>query len=457
MKVSSKSVLFPPVGGKEVTADFDGGDITSDCGALLVARADDKIGLTRAMSDQIVDVRQSSKVRHTVGSLLRQRVVAIACGYEDANDFDTLSSDPAIKLACGRAPKSDGDLGSQPTISRFENRVSKKDVAAMGYAIARRVVAELPAKTRQVIVDIDAYEDPCHGQQEFEFFNGYYDSHCYVPLAVYVTGQDGVQRLIGAILRSGKGGSAGVASAIKVAVAAVRERFPAARIILRADSGFGNADVLWLCEKLNIYYALGLAGNERLQALSTRTQMQACWLYTFGKEQWEGIRAGGNMPDGPGICRVFAGFDYKAGTWRHERRVIVKAEITSGELNPRFIVTNMPISARKAYGFYCGRGDIENRIKEFKLDLYAGRTSCHRFVANQFRLLLHVAASVLMTAIQEAARGTVLAKAQAGTIRLRLLKLGARVVETTRRVWLHMSSSFPNQAAWTAVYAALGP
>lgn len=231
MKVSPQLFLFPPVRGKEVTAGFDGGDITSDTGALLVARADDRLGLTRSMSDQIVDARQSSKVRHTVATLLRQRVVAIACGYEDANDFGSLASDPAIKLACGRSPKTGPDLGSQPTISRFENRVNKKDVAAMGYAIARRVVAELPAKSRQLVIDIDAYEDPCHGQQEFEFFNGYYNSHCYVPLAVYVTGADGVQRLLGAILRSGKGGSAGVAGAIEVAVAAVRERFPSARII----------------------------------------------------------------------------------------------------------------------------------------------------------------------------------------------------------------------------------
>jgi hypothetical protein len=447
MKVSPELLLFPSVHGKEVAAGFDGGDITSDCGALLVARADDKIGLTWAMGEQIVDSRQSSKVRHSVGSLLRQRVVAIACGYEDANDFSTLACDPAMKLACGRAPKSDGDLGSQPTVSRFENRVSKKDVASMGYAIARSVVSQLPAKTRQLIVDIDAYEDPCHGQQEFEFFNGYYNSHCYVPLALYVTGPDGVQRLIGAILRSGKGGSAGVESAIEIAVGAIRERFPAAKIILRADSAFGNADMLWLCDRLRLSYALGLASNERLQALSVRTQMQVCWLYTFGKARWD-------QPEG---CRVFGGFDYKAGTWEHARRVIVKAEITNGELNPRFIVSNLPFPAQKAYGFYCGRGDIENRIKEFKLDLYAGRTSCHRFVANQFRLLLHVAASVLMTAIQEAAKSTTLARAQAGTIRLRLLKLGARVVETTRRVWVQMSSSFTNQAVWAGVYAALGP
>jgi hypothetical protein len=284
-------------------------------------------------------------------------------------------------------------------------------------------------------------------QQEFEFFNGYYDSHCYIPLALYITGPDGMQRLIGPMLRSGKGGNVGVESAIRVAVGAIRERFPTAKIVLRADSGFGNADVLWLCDKLKLSYALGLAGNRTLQALSTKPQMQACWLYTFGKERWES----------DGACRVFAGFGYKAGTWSYERRVIVKAEITERDLNPRFIVTNLRVPLQEAYAFYCRRGDIENRIKEFKLDLNAGRTSCHRFLANQMRLLMHVAASILMTAIQQAAQGTSLEKSQVGTIRLRLLKLGARVIETTRRVCLQMSSSFPNQAAWAGVYAALGP
>jgi hypothetical protein len=239
-----------------------------------------------------------------------------------------------------------------------------------------------------------------------------------------------------------------VEAVIKVAVAAVRERFPKAGIILRADAGFGNADVLCLCDELKISYCLGLASNSRLQTLSTRAQMQGCWLYTFGKAQWQD----------QGVCRLFRQFHYKAGSWKRKHRVVVKVEITEGKLNPRYIVTNLyKSSPEKAYAFYCGRGDIENRIKEFKLDLFAGRTSCHSFLANQFRLLLHLAAAVLMTAIQEAARGTSLATAQAGTIRLRLLKLGARVVETTRRIWMHMSSSFPCQAVWQQVYAALGP
>ena len=448
MTNSVQTLLFPAIAGKEIVGRFDGGDITSDCGAMLLARADSKIGLVKAMTDQIVDQRQASKVQHSFRELLMQRIVAIACGYEDANDFDHLRTDPAIKLACSRAPQSDPALASQPTLSRFENRVDRKDIYCMAQAIAGRVVSQLPNKTKRVIIDIDAYDDPCHGQQEFEFFNAHYDTHCYLPLVVFVTPEDGRQRLMGAVLRSGTAGNKGVEAVIRLAVAVIRSRFLRVKIILRADAGFGNAHILQLCDDLKISYCLGLGSNRRLQTLSTRTQMQACWRYTFAKHEWR--------PEG--ACRVFSRFDYKAGPWKRKHNVIVKAEITQGALNPRYIVTDQyKRSPKKAYEFYCGRGDAENRIKEFKLDLSAGRTSCHRFLANQFRLLLHVAAAVLMNAIQIAAKDTQFANAQASTIRLRLLKLGARIVETTRRIWLHMSSSYPNQQEWYKIHSALSP
>lgn len=447
-KDTSLSLDFPALAGKEVTARFDGGDITSDAGALLLAQADMKTGLIDAMAGEILDERQAAKVRHPLTTLLRQRVIAIACGYEDANDFDVLASDPAFKVACGRAPQSGQDLASQPTLSRLENRVNSKDIYCMAHAVARSVISQLPKRTKRVVIDIDAYEDPCHGQQELEFFNAHYDTHCYLPLAVFITPEDGSQRLMGAVLRSGKGGNAGVLAVIRLAVALVRERFPRAKIILRADAGFGNAAVLALCDKLKISYCLGLASNSRLQTLATHTQIQACWRYTFAKEEWKD----------EGVCRVFGRFDYKAGPWKRKHNVVAKAEITHCALNPRYIVTDLyKRSPQKAYSFYCGRGDAENRIKEFKLDLSAGRTSCHRFKANQFRLLLHTAAAVLMNAIQQAAKKTEFAKAQVATLRLRLLKLGARVVETSRRIWLHLSSSYPNQWAWHTVHAALGP
>lgn len=445
---TSLSFEFPSVSGRQVTARFDGGDITSDCGALLLAQADKKIGLVEAMAAQIIDERQGSKVLHPVATLLRQRVVAIGCGYEDANDFDHLATDPALKLACGRAPKSDPDLASQPTLSRLENKVNSKDIYCMAEEIARRVVWQLPKKTRRVVIDIDAYDDPCHGQQEFNFFNAHYGNHCYLPLVVFLTPNNGPQRLLGALLRSGKAGNAGVRAVIRRAVALVRERFPRIRIVLRADGGFGNDKVLRLCGDLQISYCLGLGTNRTLQTLSTHTQMQACCKWAFARDQWRE----------EGVCRVFGRFDYKAGSWKRMHNVVVKAEITQGELNPRFVVTDLyKRSPKGAYAFYCGRGDAENRIKEFKLDMAAGRTSCHRFLANQFRLLLHAAAAVLMNVIQQAAKGTAFANAQAATIRLRILKLGARVIETARRIWLHMSSSYPNQQAWRCIHAALGP
>ena len=447
---SIQPLLFPALStvGKDIVAQFDGGDITSDAGILLLAQADKKMGLVDAMADEMIDERQSAKVQHSIPTLLRQRIFAIGCGYEDANDFDYLHTDPALKVACGRAPQSGHDLASQPTLIRLENRVNSKDIYCMAHAIARCVIAQLPKKTKQVIIDIDAYEDPCHGQQELEFFNAHYDSHCYLPLAIFITPKNGAQRLLGAVLRSGKAGNAGVRAIIRLAVRIVRERFPKIKIVLRADAGFGNAQVLRLCDQLKVSYCLGLSSNKRLQILSTHTQMQACWRYTFDKAQWQA----------EGLCRVFGRLNYKAGTWQRQHNVVVKAEITQGALNPRYIVTDLyKRSPQKAYEFYCGRGDAENRIKEFKLDLAAGRTSCHRFLANQFRLLLHVAAAVLMNRIQQAAKDTSFAHAQAATIRLRLLKLGARVLETTRRIWLHLSSSYPSQEAWRQVHRALSP
>ena len=446
MSSSNLEMMFPSVNGKTVTGRFDGGDITSNCGALLVSEADRKIGLVSALSASIADKRQAAKVRHDLGTLLSERVCAIACGYEDVNDLNWLRADPALKLACGQAPQSDPSLASQPTISRLENSVTKKDLVRMGRTLASRVVGQLPQQTKRVVLDIDAMEDPCHGQQEFEFFNGFYDSHCYLPLLIYVTDETGRQRLMAVLLRSGKPGNAGVHALVKRAVSILRDRFPDIEIVLRADAGFCNDRMLRLCDTLKLSYILGVSGNKRLHTLSESTQMQACCKYTFEKAIWEE----------EGVCREFACFQYKAASWDKKRTVVVKAEITQGALNPRFVVTNVYKECpEQAYEFYCARGDRENRIKEFKLDLAGGRTSCHRFLANQFRVLLHTAAAVLMSVIQEAASATQWATAQAATIRVRLLKVGARVVETVRRVWIHLSSSYPDQAAWHTIHRAL--
>jgi hypothetical protein len=307
--------------------------------------------------------------------------------------------------------------------------------------MAERVISQLPERTRRVIIDVDPTEDPCHGQQEFEFFNGHYGCHCYLPVHIHVTGDDGRQRIIGSVLRPGNSGpTKGFASVLRIAIRLIRERMPDVQIILRADSAFGVCDVLNFCEDMGIDYCLGIKGNNVLHALTTLVQMDACLKY-----KWEGNG-----------CREYGSVSYKAGSWRHARRVVVKAEITQGELNPRFVVTSFKeMSDEEAYEFYCGRGEQENRIKEMKLDLSSGRTSCHSFLANQFRLLMHTAACMLMGVLQESLAGTRFAKAQIGTLRTRILKVGARVVETARRIWFHLPSSFPAQDAWRRMYTAL--
>lgn len=445
---SCLDLAFPAVGGKPVDARFDGGDLTSDAGLLLIRQADRHIGLTKAMSTGVTDRRQQAKVEHTFGEMLRERVYAIACGYEDANDLDTLRWDPALKLACERRPLSGPALASQPTVSRMENGLRPRDLLAMATAMAQRVVAQLPADTRSVILDVDATDDPCHGQQELEFFNRYYDAHCYLPLHLYVTGPDKKQRLLGSLLRPGNASyRLGLLGMLRRAVKLLHARFPGLRILVRADAGFGYADVMGFCEKHDLRYLLGLTSNKRLAVLSTPVQMRAAVRHgRHGFDGWTGPEDG---------CRLLDEFGYKADTWPHKRRVVVKVEVTQGKLNPRYVVTDLRGTPEKVYDFYCERGDRENRIKELKLDLGSGRTSCHRFAANQARLLLHTGACILWQTVQEAASGTRWSTAQIGTLRLRLLKVAARVVETCRRIWLHLPTSYPNQDVWAHLHRRL--
>jgi Transposase DDE domain group 1 len=452
---SSLSLDFPALSltlCKEVVARFDGGEITSDAGLVLLSQADRSICLTQALADAIDDQRQVSKVEHTYWTLLQQRIYAIACGYPDANDLNTLRHDPALKLACGRCPKTEPALASQPSLSRFENTLTAKDLLRMGKVVARKVIAQLPQGTKRVILDVDASDDPCHGQQEFEFFNRHYDCHCFLPLYLFVTDESGCQRLLSILLRPGKAGATlGLTGLLRQAVSLLRERFPHTKIVLRADAGFGCDKVLRLCDRLRIGYVLGLAQNSRLQEFSTSCQIRAAIRHKF---------------EGDG-CREWGSFLYKAHSWHKERQVVVKAEVTRGELNPRYIVFGgnsgkdggEPFLSEKSpqdlYLFYCGRGDIENRIKEMKLDLNSGRTSCHSFLANQARLLLFAAAGVLLGVLKQAAFDTKWAKATLGTLRLRLLKVGARVVESYRKIWLHLPTSFPEQATWRTMHQRL--
>lgn len=440
MNNSTFDLTFPAVGGREVVSRNDGGDITSDAGLLLVSLADKKLGLTEAMADSITDYRDQSKVDHQVIEMLRERIYAICQDYEDANDLDTLRHDPALKVSCKKLPKSGEALASQPTISRFENMPGTKEQLGMAVAMAKRVISRLDNKTSRVIIDVDPTVDPAHGQQQLELFNAHHGCHCFLPVMIHITGDDSLQRIIASVLRAGNSGATkGIKSILKIAVRLLREQLGNVQIILRADSAFGVCDVLDFCEDMDIDYILGMKANNPLHSLSTCVQMDAALKY-----KWEGNG-----------CREYCSVSYKAGSWRHARRVVVKAEITQGELNPRFVVTSLDMSDEAAYEFYCARGEQENRIKEMKLDLNSGRTSCHRFLANQFRLLMHTAACMLMGVLQESLEGTKWAKSQIGTLRTRLLKVGARVVESARKIWFHLPSSFPAQDAWRRMYAAL--
>jgi len=441
MNDSTLAIEFPVVAGRKVTCAFDGGQITSDAGLLVVGKADRLCGLSAVMAQSVSDRRQSSKVTHEMVDLIRERVYAIAMGYEDANDLDSLRSDAALNVACLKPASSAGALASQPTISRFENSVARSGLLRMGLEMARVVVSQLPADTRKVMLDIDATDDPCHGQQELSLFDGHYGRYCYLPLYMHITDQTGRQRLLGTLLRSACGRSnKGVMSFVRLAVRAVRQRFAEAEITIRGDCGFGYGELMNWCDANGIGYVFAFQSNKSTDRLVAPLE--------------EDLSANRHLhEDG---YREYGEYAYQAKTWLTSRRLIVKAEVCPSGIDMRLVVTSdVKRTPGEAYVWYTQRGDRENRIKEMKLDLCSGRTSCHRFLANQLRLLLHSAACILMGVLQHALEGTRWARAQVGTLRLRLLKVGARVVQSCRKIWFHLASSFPDQDIWCLLYGKL--
>ena len=439
----SADLTLSPLSTKPVVIRADGGALTSDAGVLLLQELDARLGLTRRLAECLADRRDPAKVRHDVRALLRQRIYQIALGYEDCNDADRLRSDPALKLAVGRAP-SEGDLASQPTLSRLENAVTWRDCWRISEALLECYLQRhCKHPPRRIVLDVDATDDETHGHQQLAFFHGYYDEHCYLPLLVFAQAEgEGEQELIGALLRPGNvhGGHQAMAL-IKALVRRLRQAFPECVIELRADSALARPEVYDGCEKIAIPYTISLPKNERLREIAQPWMRDAQAIHAETGEK----------------VQVFGEFAYAAHTWSRERRVICKAEVMSQGENPRFVVTSRCRPQPKAlYRFYCQRGDPENRIKELKLDLKADRLSCHRFWANQFRLLLHAAAYVLMQAMRAALAGTELARAQVATLRLYLLKVGARIRESVRRVLVQLPSAYPWFELWHRL-ARAGP
>jgi hypothetical protein len=404
-----------------LVADFEGGEITSDAGGLLLREADRRLGLTEALSACIPDRRQDSKTRHSILEMVRQRVYGIALGYEDLNDHDHLRHDELMKVAV----EEDHALASSPTLCRFENGVGRASLSAMAEVFVERFIASFRTPPKELILDFDATDDTVHGSQEGRFFHGYYDSYCFLPLYVFC----GDKLLVARLRPSNIDASKHAWGILSLLVRRFRREWPEVRIVLRADSGFARWKMMRWCDRNDVGYIVGLARNARLARASApwREEAQVAFDATRVKQ------------------RIFGEFSYAADTWDVERRVVVKAEHGVQGANPRYVVTNLEGDPEALYDrLYVKRGEMENRIKEQQLHLFADRTSAHDFEANQLRLLLAGAAYVLVEFIRSAAlAGTELARAQCDTLRLKLLKIGARIVRSVRRVMLHLAGGYP--------------
>ena len=431
---TQKEFRFPSFDRRKIEANFEGGNVSSDGGVLLLRQAERRLGLIKALSACLPDPRDPALITHTQQELLRQRIFGLAQGYEDLNDHDTLRHDLAWQTAVERETA----LASSPTLCRMEQRLDRRAAVAMHRVLVDQFIASFSAPPKELILDFDATDDRVHGQQEGRFFHGYYGDYCFLPLYVFCG-----EQLLVSYLRPSKIDPARHAWAIlKLLVARLRQEWPEVRITLRADSGFCRRKMLAWCDSAGVDYIVGLARNSRLEALGAPLMGQAEAAFAQSHEKQ----------------RHFAWLEYGAESWDRMRRVIAKAEYSEQGRNPRFVVTSLEGDAEQLYAqVYCARGEMENRIKEQQLGLFSDRTSCHAWWANQFRVLLSAAAYVLMETIRRVGlAGTELARAQVGTIRLKLLKLGAVIVRNTRRIRFLLSSAFPEQELFWQVAARLG-
>ena len=452
MKDSAAAIQLPLLPHKPVAVDFDGGDLSSDAGLMPLALADQQTQLTRRLAAAVADPRDPDRIAHSMHDLFRERIYLIAQGYEDANDATSMRHDPLLKLAVGRSPE-EPSLASQSTLSRWENAVTARDLLRMATVLVDQFVARCGPAPRRIVLDLDPFADECHGHQQLSLFNGHYDGYCYLPLYLCGSIDGGPAYVIGALLRDGLAAPPeGACFMLRRVVKAIRARYPAVEILVRGDGGFGVPEMLNFCHDQELLFCFGKPQNARLHALSERYQMWAAIRYSQTKQPH----------------REYGEFRYQADSWKAPERTIVKAEVTQGKLNPRFVVTNLGAGleggetsaeewgAEAVYAFYCGRGaNPENRIKEFTLDLAGDRLSCQAFLANQFRLLLHVAAYALIQTLQTALAGTALALAQAGTLRVKLLKVAARVWVRCRVVRVQLPTSYPWQRLWRQLVARL--
>jgi DDE family transposase len=417
-----------PVGAKAVELDFDGGRLSSDAGLVLLKDPDEQLGLTHNLAAVLSDPRDPRRVHFTQRDLLKQRVLQIAAGYEDANDANTLRHDPIFKLLLDRLPETGAPLASQPTISRFENRVSRTELYRMALVLVDQFLAAYVRPPKLIVLDFDDTEDPVHGGQEQARYDGYYGGYCFLPLHLY-EGLSG--RLITTIFKAKRFTGAQMLAVLTRLVKRLRQAWPHTLLIFRGDSHFAYPEVMqWIEEQPDLSYVTGLTSNRVLTELAREIVEQAKRAYER---------------DGGKITR-FHSTRYQAGTWSRSRRVVIKVEVSAQGVNTRFVVTDMEYARTKVLyqQIYCARGQAENEIKDHKLYLKSDRTSCHRFEANQFRLFLHSAAYVLLDTLRrEVLKTTPWASATMETIQLHLLKLGARVQECTDWIKISLPSSCP--------------
>jgi hypothetical protein len=434
---------FPAVGRKKLTADFDGGRLTSDGGVMLLAMAERRLGIADRLARAFPDRRDPSRITHTLADMIRARAFAIACGYEDADDLDSLRVDPAFKLACGRLPETGADLCSQPTLSRLENAPALKDAIRLTYALVDQWMASYQREPASVILDIDDTCDVVHGHQQLSLFNAHYDERCFLPIHVYDTERS---RPVAVVLRPGKTPSGvEVRAHLRRLVRHVRKRWTKTRITFRGDGHYARPEAMAWCEDNGVDYVFGLPGSK---PLSRKVDAAA-----------DAVRTERAVSDKP-VVRDYAETRHKAKSWNRERRAIARIEATTLGLDIRFVVTNLEHGSPEWIydSLYCARGQAENLIKLHKTQLSSDRTSCHSAVANQMRLVLHTAAYWLMLTVRDAIpKARDLAKAEFATLRLRLIKIAARVVETTSRVRLAFAACCPEADLFRGLPGALAP
>ncbi len=435
-------ILFKEICGKKVEADFQGGEVSSDAGLLFLREVEREVGLIHRMAEVLRDRRHPGYRKHQLIELLKQRVFQIACGYEDGDDCDELRDDPVLKMACERLPEGE-PLASQPTISRFENGLSRTDLYRIAKVFLDIFIESYEEPPEAIILDIDDTDDATHGHQQLTLFNAFHNNYCYMPIHIY-EGQSG--KLITTVLRPGKRPTGEeIVAILKRVVKRIREAWPEVGILLRGDSYYSCPSVYEFCEEHNIKYVLGLNPSKPLKKRVEPLVEEAQRRYEREREP----------------VKMFSDFFYKAKSWPQPKRIIVKVEYNALGQNVRFIVTDLEHwNNRFLYEtLYCGRGEAELFIKEHKRDLLSDRTSCSRFEANQFRLFLHSAAYVLLHALRHLhLRGSQWAHAQFSTIRVKILKIGARVRQLKTRIKIHLPSSFPYkrelQKIWLSCYGA---